>query len=86
MPENTPFYSYPNSIPRQWLAKELPNNTVALILAGGKGTRLKALTQKQPKPSLHFGGNFELLILLYPIVLIQVFIEWVSSHNTIPIL
>ena len=59
--EKMPFYTYPNPISRQLLAKELPSNTVALILAGGKGSRLKALTQKQPKPSLHFGGKFRII-------------------------
>ncbi|HHR6129332.1 TPA: glucose-1-phosphate adenylyltransferase [Providencia alcalifaciens] len=61
MSEKMPFYGYPNPISRQLLAKELPSNTVALILAGGKGSRLKALTQKQPKPSLHFGGKFRII-------------------------
>ncbi|HHR5883112.1 TPA: glucose-1-phosphate adenylyltransferase [Providencia alcalifaciens] len=61
MTEKMPFYTYPNPISRQLLAKELPSNTVALILAGGKGSRLKALTQKQPKPSLHFGGKFRII-------------------------
>lgn len=61
MLEKMPFYAYPNSISRQLLAKELPSNTVALILAGGKGSRLKDLTQKQPKPSLHFGGKFRII-------------------------
>ncbi|UBX51011.1 glucose-1-phosphate adenylyltransferase [Providencia alcalifaciens] len=56
-----PFYIDQNSISRQLLAKELPSNTVALVLAGGKGSRLKALTQKQPKPSLHFGGKFRII-------------------------
>lgn len=61
MSEKMPFYTYPNPISRQLLSKELPSNTVALILAGGKGSRLKALTQKQPKPSLHFGGKFRII-------------------------
>lgn len=61
MSEEMPFYAYPNPISRQLLAKELPSNTMALILAGGKGSRLKDLTQKQPKPSLHFGGKFRII-------------------------
>ncbi|WP_423810958.1 glucose-1-phosphate adenylyltransferase [Providencia alcalifaciens] len=61
MLEKMPFYIDQNSISRQLLAKELPSNTVALVLAGGKGSRLKALTQKQPKPSLHFGGKFRII-------------------------
>ncbi len=53
--------SHSNSAQRLMLAKQLPNKTVALILAGGRGTRLKALTNKQPKPSLFFGGKFRII-------------------------
>lgn len=30
---------------------------VAMILAGGRGTRLKELTAKVAKPAVHFGEN-----------------------------
>lgn len=30
---------------------------VAMILAGGRGTRLKELTAKVAKPAVHFGGE-----------------------------
>jgi len=33
-------------------------NTLAIVLAGGRGSRLKALTDDQAKPSLPFGGKF----------------------------
>jgi glucose-1-phosphate adenylyltransferase len=36
---------------------ELSNNTLALILAGGKGTRLFELTTSRAKPALTFGGK-----------------------------
>jgi len=36
-------------------------NTLALILAGGKGSRLFELTQTQAKPALHFGGKFRVI-------------------------
>jgi len=39
----------------------LTRNTLALILAGGKGSRLHELTQNQAKPALHFGGKFRVI-------------------------
>lgn len=36
-------------------------NTVALILAGGKGSRLKALTEWRAKPAVPFGGKFRII-------------------------
>jgi glucose-1-phosphate adenylyltransferase len=39
----------------------LTKNTVALILAGGRGTRLKALTDWRAKPALPFGGKFRII-------------------------
>ncbi|WP_455818356.1 glucose-1-phosphate adenylyltransferase [Pseudomonas cerasi] len=43
------------------LARQLPGQTVALILAGGRGTRLKDLTAKRAKPAVHFGGKFRII-------------------------
>lgn len=34
---------------------------VAVILAGGKGSRLEALTKKQAKPAVHFGGKYRII-------------------------
>lgn len=34
---------------------------VAMILAGGKGTRLKALTKKIAKPAVYFGGKYRII-------------------------
>ncbi|MDE2259885.1 MAG: glucose-1-phosphate adenylyltransferase [Betaproteobacteria bacterium] len=39
----------------------LTKSTVALILAGGRGTRLKDLTQWRAKPALPFGGKFRII-------------------------
>jgi len=38
---------------------------VAMILAGGKGTRLYELTRKDAKPAVHFGGKYR--IIDYPL-------------------
>jgi glucose-1-phosphate adenylyltransferase len=40
---------------------QLTHDTLALILAGGKGSRLCELTQSRAKPSLHFGGKFRVI-------------------------
>jgi len=36
-------------------------NTVALVLAGGRGTRLKQLTDWRAKPAVAFGGKFRIV-------------------------
>ena len=39
----------------------LTRNTLALILAGGRGSRLKNLTQWRAKPAVPFGGKFRII-------------------------
>ena len=39
----------------------LTKNTVALILAGGRGSRLKDLTSHRAKPAVPFGGKFRII-------------------------
>lgn len=39
----------------------MTRDTLALVLAGGKGTRLGALTQRRVKPAVPFGGRFRLI-------------------------
>lgn len=34
---------------------------VAMLLAGGQGTRLKQLTEKNAKPAVHFGGKYRII-------------------------
>ncbi|STD50601.1 Glucose-1-phosphate adenylyltransferase [Edwardsiella tarda] len=43
------------------LARQLPQQSVALILAGGRGSRLKDLTKTRAKPAVHFGGKFRII-------------------------
>jgi glucose-1-phosphate adenylyltransferase len=40
---------------------QLVRRTVALVLAGGRGSRLKALTDKRAKPAVYFGGKFRIV-------------------------
>lgn len=35
--------------------------TIALVLAGGRGSRLQALTENCAKPAVHFGGKFRII-------------------------
>jgi glucose-1-phosphate adenylyltransferase len=40
---------------------QLVRRTVALVLAGGRGSRLKQLTAKRAKPAVYFGGKFRIV-------------------------
>jgi glucose-1-phosphate adenylyltransferase len=53
-----------NSQTEQRLDQELrqaPRNALALVLAGGRGSRLKQLTDRRAKPAVHFGGKFRII-------------------------
>ncbi len=40
---------------------DLPRRSVALVLAGGRGSRLKNLTDRRAKPAVYFGGKFRII-------------------------
>jgi glucose-1-phosphate adenylyltransferase len=40
---------------------ELPKRAVALVLAGGRGSRLMHLTDRRAKPGVYFGGKFRII-------------------------
>ena len=40
---------------------DLPKRAVALVLAGGRGSRLMALTDHRAKPAVYFGGKFRIV-------------------------
>ena len=40
---------------------QLVRRTLALVLAGGRGSRLKQLTDKRAKPAVYFGGKFRIV-------------------------
>ena len=41
--------------------RQLPKRTIALVLAGGRGSRLKQLTDRRAKPAVYFGGKFRII-------------------------
>lgn len=49
----------PDKSPR--FVSRLTRNTLALILAGGRGSRLKHLTEWRSKPAVPFGGKFRIV-------------------------
>lgn len=40
---------------------QLARQTIALVLAGGRGSRLGALTDRRAKPAVYFGGKFRII-------------------------
>jgi len=40
---------------------DLPKRAVALVLAGGRGSRLRNLTDSRAKPAVYFGGKFRII-------------------------
>ncbi len=40
---------------------DLPKRAVALVLAGGRGSRLMDLTDRRAKPAVYFGGKFRII-------------------------
>lgn len=50
-----------NTIIDSALISQLPRHTIALILAGGRGSRLHGLTDNRAKPAVPFGGRFRII-------------------------
>ncbi len=51
----------PESIHTSRFVSRLTRHTLALILAGGRGTRLQKLTEWRAKPAVPFGGKFRII-------------------------
>ena len=47
--------------PTRRFVSRLTRNTLALILAGGRGSRLQCLTLWRAKPAVPFGGKFRII-------------------------
>jgi glucose-1-phosphate adenylyltransferase len=50
-----------NSQDQDHLVTHLARQTVALVLAGGRGSRLKNMTEWRTKPAVPFGGKFRII-------------------------
>jgi glucose-1-phosphate adenylyltransferase len=50
-----------NLDPTQRYVSRLTHRTLALVLAGGRGSRLGALTEFRTKPAVPFGGSFRII-------------------------
>jgi glucose-1-phosphate adenylyltransferase len=57
-PKEGPFEDGPT--PQRFVSR-ITQDTLALILAGGRGTRLKHLTEWRAKPAVPFGGKFRII-------------------------
>ncbi len=51
----------PHALPDRSTMAHLARQTLALVLAGGRGTRLGALTDMRAKPAVPFGGKFRII-------------------------
>jgi glucose-1-phosphate adenylyltransferase len=48
-------------VPDDAVVRRLPRRSIALILAGGRGSRLKQLTDRRAKPAVPFGGKYRII-------------------------
>jgi glucose-1-phosphate adenylyltransferase len=56
-----PSHALPGAAPDVRFVSLLTNSTYALILAGGRGSRLMQLTDWRAKPAVPFGGKFRII-------------------------
>ncbi len=61
MPENNVATPFQQSVPTRRYVSRLTHSTLAVVMAGGRGERLKALTDHRCKPATHFGGKFRII-------------------------
>jgi len=54
-------YVVPAALPDRSTMAQLARQTVALVLAGGRGSRLGPLTEWRAKPAVPFGGKFKII-------------------------
>ena len=58
---STPFQNTAALLDRHMQPHMLVRRSIALVLAGGRGSRLKQLTDKRAKPAVYFGGKFRII-------------------------
>ena len=44
--------------------QRLAQQTIAFVLAGGRGSRLHELTDRRAKPAMYFGGKSRIMAIL----------------------
>src|SRR5881398_2295173 len=54
-------YDLPRTAPDRSTMAQLARQTIAIVLAGGRGTRLGPLTEWRAKPAVPFGGKFRII-------------------------
>ena len=54
-------YAMARATPERSTMAQLARQTLAVVLAGGRGTRLGALTDARAKPAVPFGGKFRII-------------------------
>ena len=54
-------YGMPRAMPDRSAMAQLARQTVAIVLAGGRGARLGPLTEWRSKPAVPFGGKFRII-------------------------
>src|SRR5438105_12516436 len=54
-------FALPRAAPDGSTMAQLARQTVAVVLAGGRGTRLGPLTEWRAKPAVPFGGKFKII-------------------------
>jgi glucose-1-phosphate adenylyltransferase len=54
-------YGLPRAIPDRSTMAQLARQTVSIVLAGGRGSRLGPLTEWRAKPAVPFGGKFKII-------------------------
>jgi glucose-1-phosphate adenylyltransferase len=61
MPEKLVHAPFQQTVPTRRYVSRLTNSTLAVVMAGGRGERLKHLTDHRCKPATHFGGKFRII-------------------------
>jgi glucose-1-phosphate adenylyltransferase len=59
-PGKEPFTRQSHTTSRRYVSR-LTHSTLAVVMAGGRGERMKALTDHLCKPATHFGGKFRIV-------------------------
>jgi glucose-1-phosphate adenylyltransferase len=58
---NTLFPLSAKELIRMYATANIARNTIAMVLAGGKGERLSPITIGRPKPAVPFGGKYKIV-------------------------